>query len=40
MTALIIILIALAVVGPLAIRYGADSRDIDTRSRQPHWPAG
>jgi hypothetical protein len=39
MTALII-LIALVVVGPLAIRYGVDSRDVDTRGRQPHWPAG
>jgi hypothetical protein len=39
MTALII-LIALLAIGPLALRYGVDSRDNDTRGRQPHWPAG
>ena len=39
MTALII-LIALLAVGPLALRYGVDSRDNDARGRQPHWPAG
>jgi hypothetical protein len=39
MTAIIIILAVLA-VGPLAVRYGADSRKFDLRERQPHWPAG
>jgi hypothetical protein len=39
MTAIIIILAVLA-IGPLAVRYGADSRGGDVRERQPHWPAG
>jgi hypothetical protein len=39
MTALII-LIAVLAIGPLAVRYGADSRPNDVRDRQPHWPAG
>ena len=39
MTALII-LIAVLALGPLAVRYGADSRVNDMRDRQSHWPAG
>jgi hypothetical protein len=39
MTALII-LIAVLALGPLAVRYGVDSRSDDVRDRQPHWPAG
>jgi hypothetical protein len=39
MTALII-LIAVLALGPLAVRYGVDSRNDDVRDRQPHWPAG
>jgi hypothetical protein len=36
----IIILIALLAVGPLALRYGVDSRSNDVRERPRHWPAG
>jgi hypothetical protein len=37
MTALVILL-ALLLVGPLALFAGADSRERDTRSRQNWWP--
>ena len=40
MTALLLIILAIAAIGFLAVRYGADSRDNDTRVRQTHWPAG
>ncbi len=36
MTALLI-LIALIAVGPLAVRYGVDSRVRDDHGRQPRW---
>jgi hypothetical protein len=39
MTAILILLVLVA-LGPLALRYGVDSRDNDARGRQPHWPAG
>ena len=37
MTALVI-LIALLLLGPLALLAGRDSRERDTRSRQNWWP--
>ncbi len=39
MTAIIILLAVLA-LGPLAVRYGVDSRSNDVRDRLPRWPAG
>ncbi len=36
----IIILIAVLALGPLAVRYGADSHINNVRERQPEWPAG
>jgi hypothetical protein len=36
----IIILIAVLALGPLAVRYGTDSRNNDVRERPRHWPAG
>jgi hypothetical protein len=39
MSALLILIVLLA-IGPLAVRYGADSRRTDVRDRRPNWPAG
>ena len=36
----LVVLAFLLLIGPLAVLFGADSRDTDTRDRRRWWPAG